>query len=470
LILAVSPRKRLDGEYQSFFSLVAGQVTTALAEARAWEGERQRAEALAELDRAKTQFFSNVSHEFRTPLTLMLGPLEEILAIQGAVSPAVRELAAVTHRNGLRLQKLVNTLLDFSRLEAGRVQAYYRPFDLAMLTADLASTFRSAMEKAGLRFIIDCAPLAEPVYVDREMWEKVVLNLLSNAFKYTFEGVVTVRLQGREGRAVLAVEDTGTGIPEQELPHLFERFHRVEGARGRTQAGTGIGLALVAELVKLHGGTVEVRSTLGQGSTFTVFLPFGAAHLPAERVNSALNLPSTALRRGSYVEEATRWLPDSENIGLSVEAEDLSESVSAGLALQGKVLLADDNADMREYMHRLLSVHYKVEAAANGVEALARAVADPPDLVLTDVMMPELDGFGFLQALRSDPRTRTVPVILLSARAGEEARSEGMDAGADDYLTKPFSARELLARVGAHLKLARARQEAEEQEGVKRIV
>src|SRR5581483_11341461 len=227
--------------------------------------------------------------EFRTPLTLMLGTLEEMLAKpEDQIVSENRHLANVAHRNGLRLLKLVNTLLDFSRIEAGRVKANYEPTDLAKLTEHLASTFRSAMEKAGLAFHVDCRPLPEPVYVDHDMWEKVVLNLLSNAFKFTFDGEVSVFLRpSADGRAAeLEVRDTGTGIPAAELPRLFERFHRVEGARGRSYEGTGIGLALVQELVKLHGGSIHVESQAGKGSLFHVRIPLGTAHLPAERIGA----------------------------------------------------------------------------------------------------------------------------------------------------------------------------------------
>ncbi|HSP19958.1 MAG TPA: HAMP domain-containing sensor histidine kinase, partial [Myxococcaceae bacterium] len=287
LVAGISSRLRLDEGYRNFLELATSQIATAIANARAYEAERKRAEALAEIDRAKTAFFSNVSHEFRTPLTLLLGPLEALLDHPDALAPEDRDRIATAHRNSLRLLKLVNSLLDFSRLEAGRVTACYQPVDLAALTSDLASNFRSAMESAGLDFAVDCRPLPEPVYVDREMWEKIVLNLLSNAFKFTFEGRVSVRLEARGGSAVLTVADTGTGIPESELPHIFERFHRVEGAKGRTHEGTGIGLALVQELVKLHGGTIEALSRPGGGSTFSVALPFGRAHLPQDRVGSA---------------------------------------------------------------------------------------------------------------------------------------------------------------------------------------
>ncbi|HEU4509479.1 MAG TPA: ATP-binding protein [Pyrinomonadaceae bacterium] len=463
LVAGFSPRRVVDSEYRSFFELIVGHVGTAIANARAYQEERKRAEALAEIDRAKTEFFSNVSHEFRTPLTLMLGPLEDMLAERG-LSNRMYERLDVAYRNSVRLLKLVNTLLDFSRLEAGRTEAVYEEVDLAALTVELASVFRSAIEETGLKFVIDCQPHAGKVFVDREMWEKIVFNLLSNAFKFTFEGEIRVTLKETDGNVELQVSDTGTGIPDSELPHLFERFHRVKGARGRSYEGSGIGLALVQELVKLHGGDVGVTSEVDRGSTFTVSLPIGSAHLPSERIGGQRKLASTGLSGEAYVEEALKWIP--EGIALDTPAPVAPASTPAIVADEQeqprpRILLADDNADMREYLRRLLASRYEVEAAADGEAALGLARLQRYDLVLSDVMMPKLDGFGLLRALRGDDRTQSIPVILLSARAGEESRVEGMGAGADDYLVKPFSARELLARVEAHLNLHRVRQDAE---------
>jgi signal transduction histidine kinase len=458
LVVGVNPYRHYDDAYRGFVELIAGQLASGLSNARAYEAERIRANALAELDRAKTAFFSNVSHEFRTPLTLMLGPVEDLLASPNTfANPENRELLQVVHRNGLRLQRLVNTLLDFSRIEAGREQASYQATDLPALTAELASSFRSAMERAGLDFNVECPPLPEPVFVDREMWEKIVLNLVSNAFKYTLEGSVSVRLAPRDKGVELSVSDSGVGISPEELPRLFERFHRAEQTRGRTHEGTGIGLALVQELVKLHQGAVTVQSELGRGSRFAVWIPFGSGHLPKERIGAARNNTSTALHSDAYVEEALRWLSVSD-----AAAEERRAPVAAS-HVRARVLLADDNGDMREYVRRLLSEEYDVVTASNGEEALRMALSRPPDLVLSDVMMPVLDGIGLLQALRKNPATRAVPVILLSARAGEESKVEGLESGADDYLVKPFSARELTARVGAHLALRRQRQQAQDQ-------
>jgi signal transduction histidine kinase len=458
LALGVSSRLPFDDVYRAFLDLVGAGVTTALANALAYEEARKRAEALAEIDRAKTAFFSNISHEFRTPLTLMLGPLEDELAEPEGLPRARRERLEVAHRNTLRLLKLVNTLLDFSRIEAGRTQASFEPTDLAALTAELASVFRSAIEKAELTFRVDCPPLPQPIYIDREMWEKVVLNLLSNALKHTFTGGIEVTLRWLGERAKLTVRDSGVGIPEAELPRIFERFHRVRGAKSRTHEGTGIGLALVKELVGIHGGSVQVESHEGSGTTFYIELLAGSAHLAAERVGAARTLASTGTSAMAYVEEALHWLPDrAAEEGSAPEVARRAPASEPGP--RPRILWADDNLDMREYVSRLLAERYDVLAVPDGKAALAAALENPPDLVLSDVMMPLLDGVGLLAELRAHVRTRTIPVILLSARAGEEAALVGLDAGADDYLAKPFSARELLARVRTHLDLSRVRRQ-----------
>ena len=430
---------------------------------------RQR-EELAKLDELKTQFFANISHEFRTPLTLMMGPLEDAMAQPEGMSAENRERVQLAHRNSLRLLKLVNTLLDFSRIEAGRIQASYEPTDLSLLTSELASVFRSAIERAGMRLIVDCPALPEMVYVDREMWEKIVLNLLSNAFKFTFEGEIEVSLRATESAAELTVRDTGTGVPADELPQLFERFHRVKGARGRSYEGSGIGLALVRELVKLHGGAVHVESEVDRGTTFTVTIPLGKDHIPADRIGGARTLASTGVSGDAYLQEALRWLPGRQDIGDDVPPATFSSSSESlphfaqSREPRRRILLADDNADMREYVQRLLSDQYEVVAVADGESALASARTQRPDLILCDIMMPQLDGFGVLRGIRAEEFLKHVPVILLSARAGEEARIEGVSSGADDYLVKPFSARELLARVGSQLALARIRGEAADLE------
>ncbi len=459
LVLGVSPHRVLDDRYRQFFRAAASQVQSVLTAARAYESERRRAESLAEVDRAKTAFFSNVSHEFRTPLTLVLGPIEDALN-QRTPTLDGSSLRAM-HRNALRLLRLVNSLLDFARIEAGRLQLTFVATDLATLTADLASSFRSLVERAGLRLVIDCPPGLPLIYVDPAQWEKVVLNLLSNAFKFTFHGEITLRLRARADGVELTVTDTGTGIPDHELPHVFERFHRVEGARSRSFEGTGIGLSLVQELVRLHGGTVGVESVAGTGSTFYVSLRTGRAHLPADRIADRAGPLAGA---EPYLLEASNW------VGADREAQGAPEAPTRALPppsatddrteSRRRILVVDDNADMRAYLERLLAPTYDVSLAGDGVDALSAALANPPAMVLSDVMMPRMDGVALVAALRAHPSTRHVPIVLVSARAGEDAMVGGIDTGADDYLVKPFSARDLVARVRTHLSLAEARSQA----------
>ncbi len=467
MIVGISARLQFDEPYRSFLELMSAQIAASIAKARAYEEERKRAEALAEIDRAKTAFFSNVSHEFRTPLTLMLSPLQDLLARSRThLSPTAKEQLELVNRNGARLLRLVNTLLDFSRIEAGRAQAVYEATDLAAFTAELASVFRSATERAGLRLLVDCRDIGQPVYVDRDMWEKIVLNLLSNAFKFTFEGEIAVSVSRVGDTAELRVRDTGVGIPAEAIPGLFKRFHRVPDTRSRTCEGSGIGLALAHELVKLPGGSLRVESVVGQGSTFIATVPLGQDHLASRQLGGARKSVSTAVGARPFVEEALHWLPDSKPA-----EKELSENhellpgpcppaSNVASASRPRIVVADDNSDMRQYLVRLLAEDFAVEAVPDGQAALSLARERPPDLILSDVMMPRLDGIELLRELRADPALKEVPIILLSARAGEESRLEGMQSGADDYLVKPFSAPELIARVEAHVKMHRMRQQA----------
>jgi PAS domain S-box-containing protein len=457
LIAGLNRHRPLDDSYRGFVELVAGYIGAGVSSARSYRTQQQRADELAELDRAKTTFFSNISHEFRTPLTLILGPLDDLRHRPTGVDEQARRELELAHRNGLRLAKLVNTLLDFSRIQAGRMQSQFQPVDLSAVTVELASVFRSAIDRAGLSFTVDCPPLDEPVYLDRDMWEKVVLNLLSNALKFTFDGGITVRVGRDDTGAVVTITDTGIGVPATEMPRLFERFHRIENARSRSSEGSGIGLALVRELVGLHGGTITAASHEGVGTTFTIRVPFGAAHLS----DDDLAPPDTRVTPGvvgePYVQEALRWLPGGATSTPASAVPTLS-APAAGADDRSRVLIADDNADMREYLTNLLrSAGYEVREVTDGQQALEAIRAQLPDLVISDVMMPALGGLELVAALRNDPRTSALPVLLLSARAGQEASIEGLQAGADDYLVKPFAAAELLARVRANLELARLR-------------
>jgi signal transduction histidine kinase len=405
---------------------------------------------LGELDAAKTAFFSNISHELRTPLTLMLAPLEDCLSDQ-AISAAERQRVRLAHDNALRLLRLVNALLDFSRLQAGRMRATFAPLDVGTATAELAGMFQSVAAKAKLVLTVDCPPLKELVWIDRDLWEKVVSNLVSNALKYTHSGEVAVRVREEPSQVVLTVSDTGIGISEADLPHVFERFYRVEGAVGRIHEGTGIGLSLAREIVELHGGMVSVASEAGRGSTFHVELPKGHAHLDPSQVSQEPLAPGSQRDLQTQTAEARRWTADGEEAGASAPAQ-------SGNGPRARVLIVDDNTELRGYIEGLLAPSYDVSTAVDGQAALEAIRANLPDLVVSDVMMPRLDGIGLVRALRGEVATASLPVILLSARVGEESAIEGLDAGADDYVAKPFTARELLARVRTHVELARKRK------------
>lgn len=474
LIVGLNPYRLFDAEYRGYIELIAGQIAASLANANAYEAERKRSESLAEIDRAKMVFFSNISHEFRTPLTLIMGPLEQAATTAG-VPPEVRRQLRLAHRSSVRLEKLVNNLLDFSRIEAGKAHVVRELLDLPRLTREIVSGFQSLFEKAGLSLSVAIRePFAE-VYADRDSWEKIVLNLLSNAFKFTLSGGVAVELEQSGGFVCLTVADTGVGIPAAELPKIFERFERVEGARGRSFEGSGIGLALVQELVKLHGGFVDVESEEGVGTRFRVRIPAilsaQAAVQQAQRRNR--NRESmTATRIDAFVSEAQQWIPgfesqNGEGSGAGA-ALPVLEPAAPGPARQNqagarqRVLLADDSPDMRRYISGLLESKVEVEEVSDGLEALESIERRRPDLVLSDVMMPRMDGLRLLQAIRAKPDLASLAVILLTARAGEEPEIEGLHAGADDYLVKPFSARELIARVESMLKIVEVRAASEQ--------
>jgi signal transduction histidine kinase/GAF domain-containing protein len=445
-VLGVNPALELDRGQRGFLEMVARQLSVVIGDARAHEAERARADLLADLNRAKTEFLGDVSHELRTPLTLVLGPLGDFLADPAAVPALQRWRVELALRSTRRLSRLVDRLLEFSRIEEGRMQAAPAPVDLSALTAEVAGAFGPAVRAAGLRLIVDCRPLGEPAYVDRELWEKALLNLIANAFKFTERGEIRVacRRVGRQAEVVVA--DTGVGVPADEVPHLFERFHHAQSGWARSSEGVGIGLALVKETVELHGGSMSVRSREGRGTTFTVTLPLARRPPAPPAALRASRRPASPGEAPDVIAEVERWTDRSGPVE------------EPGPAAGSRLLVVEDDPDMRRYVVDLLRQHWQVQGCADGRQALAAARAHLPDLVLADVMLPAMDGFELLRRLRASPRTARVPVILLSARAGGEATVEGLAAGADDYLVKPFSAEELVARVRTHLELARARE------------
>jgi signal transduction histidine kinase len=450
IFAALNPYRLFDNSFKQFCELIGERASLEINKMLAIEEERKRAEELEQIDKAKTVFFSNISHEFRTPLTLILNPLEELLNQPASNLSAIeRQNIETTHRNAIRLLKLVNTLLDFSRIESGRQQARYALTDLVALTTNLVANFRAVIEKAGMQLIVKADTVIQPVYVDQQMWEKIVFNLLSNAFKFTLTGCITVELTTEDTYAVLKIKDTGVGIPEAELPHMFERFHRVQNVTGRTFDGTGIGLSLIKEFVLLHKGEIGVESELGKGSTFTVRIPMGKKHLPQQQIS--LNDQEIMMTSGMYVEEAGTLLVKNN------KADEPATAGSNGLPL---VLVVDDNADMRDHLQSVLMPYFKIVTANNGQDALQKIQQQQPAIVLSDIIMPVLDGIGLLQEVKANKTTAHIPVILLTARAGEESKIVGWETGADDYLTKPFSSKELISRIASQIKTQQIRTDA----------
>jgi PAS domain S-box-containing protein len=443
LILGRNPAIPMDRQYAEFFDLVGSHVAKVLATARAQAAERHRADALAALDRAKTVFFTNVSHEFRTPLTLIDAPLRE-LADDPGLAPADMDRVSLALRASSRLRRLVNTLLEFSRIESGTSTPRTTSLDLGEIARDVASVFRSAFESAGLSLRVTGEGPSRPVLADAAMLERILLNLVSNALKFTAEGGVDLRLEQDGDEAVVSVVDTGIGIAEADLERVFDRFARVESGWSRSSEGSGIGLALAAELARLQGGTLTVTSEPGAGSTFTLRLPLGSGATTAKQ--------PPAQERQAFADEASGWLVVSDASLAGAHEGDAPR----GKPGRPRILIADDNADMRTYLERILGRHWTVESVGDGAAALARIDADPPDLVLADVMMPGIDGLELVGRIRERPGLGALPVVLLSARAGEEARAEGLAGGADEYLVKPFTATDLVARISSHL----GRQEA----------
>lgn len=452
MVCGVNPTRRLDDEYYTFYEMAAGQISAAIQNVNALENERKRAEELAEIDKAKTAFFSNISHEFRTPLTLMLGPLEELLQ-NDSLDNREKDIIDTTHRNAIRLLRLVNTLLDFSLMESGRLRAKFVPTDISLLTKNLTASFNSITQKAGLEFIVNIQSLTRDVYIDREMWEKIVFNLLSNAFKYTLRGTITISVTQDNNNVVLTVKDTGMGIPKKELANMFTRFHRIQNTTGRSFEGSGIGLSMIKELIHQHGGEITVDSAEGQGSTFTVIIPFGKDHLPEAQIFEE-SIDNETFLSDAYLKEAETMLNKEDNI--EVDAETIGKK-------QDVVLIVDDNADMRKHLKAIIEKEYRVITAINGKDALEKIQQIRPTLILSDIMMPVMDGVELLKTVKENRETASIPVILLTARAGEESKIAGYETGADDYLVKPFSAKELVARIHSQIKITNTRDHARRQ-------
>ncbi len=436
-------RKWTDAEV-NLVQVVAAQAALAVQQARLYQKTRQQAERLLEVDRLKTEFFQNISHEFRTPLTLMIGPLESAV---NQIQDLPYEQAQIALRNARRLLRLVNQLLDLQRFDAGRMQPSFRPCNLVDFCEQTIESFQPYCEKKG----INLAPNLQSVpaiYLDLERFDKVLYNLLSNAMKFTPRaGTISVTLEPNGKYCQLEVKDTGIGIRREQIPHLFERFRQAEGSTNRSYEGSGLGLALVKELVDLHKGQIHVNSIYGEGTTFTIWLPIGADHLPAEQV---LEVPAELNPRRAAVElaDVEMELAEAEASGEieinSLEEKPSSESVNP----ENCILVVDDNSDLRRYLSSILQqANCNVVMARNGSEGFEKAKAYRPEVIITDLMMPVVSGLDLIRMIREDQQLKGTPMILLTAKADEDTRIEGVERGADAYVSKPFNDRELLAEV-----------------------
>ncbi len=430
------PRQWLSSEIDLAQS-VASQAAIAVQQSRLYQKTRQQAERLIELDRQKPEFFQNVSHEFRTPLTLTVGPLESVVNQKQGLS---YEQSAIALRNSRRLLRLVNQLLDLQRLDAKRMQPSFRPCDFGDFVTQIVEIFRPYCEKKRIGLSTQIMPCSS-VYLDLEKFDKVLYNLLSNAMKFTNSGGnITVIVEPAGDYVRLQTIDTGIGINKEQIPHLFERFRQAEGSVNRSYEGSGLGLALVKELVELHGGQISVDSEPNRGTTFTIWLQTGTAHLPGEQI---LEVPTEIKASRGIVELAdldTESILEDEPDNDSEENEETNDS--------GKILVVDDNSDLRGYVAQILrQVGYQVMTARNGHQGFQIAQKKQPQLIITDLMMPEVSGLDLIELIRAKEKLKGTPIILLTAKADELSRIEGREQGADAYLSKPFNDRELLAEV-----------------------
>ena len=414
---------------------VASQAAIAVQQSRLYQKTRQQAERLLQLDRQKTEFFQNISHEFRTPLTLMMGPLESAVAQKKDLP---YDQAVIALRNSRRLLRLVNQLLDIQRIDAGRMQASFRPCDVVTMVNHLVESFRPYCDKKGLRLITELNPCPK-IYLDPERFDKVLYNLLSNAMKFTDTGgSIAIKVERAGDYVRIQVKDTGIGIRTEQIPHLFERFRQAEGSVNRSYEGSGLGLALVKELVELHGGQITVESIYKAGTTIAVWVPTGTAHLPLDQI---LEVPTEVQPNRAAVELADLEVVDEQNLAV---AQSGSES-NGGLPT---ILVVDDNSDLRAYVTRILGLSgFKVLTARDGAEGFGITQAKRPRLIVTDLMMPVVSGMDMIRMIREQPDIKGTPIILLTAKVDEDTRIEGTEQGADIYLAKPFNDRELLAAV-----------------------
>lgn len=441
VIMSVLPPWWRSNWAYGFYALVVGGIAFGLRKAemrrlrlkQQREMERFQAERLKELDQLKSHFFANISHEFRTPLTLIRGPVEQMLS--GEFKGDLMNQYEMIVRNSERLERLVNQLLDLSKIESRQMKLRVRQTDIVAVVKGIAAFFESLAARKAIRFSVETSEDSIRGWCDRDIVEKIVTNLLSNAFKFTLKsGEVSVHVHRNSVPTHIAiiVSDTGVGIPLDKLDKIFNRFYQVDQTQTREHGGTGIGLALTKELVEVHRGTIEVRSELGRGSTFIVRLPLGKEEYRADEMVE------------TEEEKESRKSTAIETVEVSEQSQAKAMDADSSRPL---TLVIEDNADMRRYIRTHLEENYRVLEAENGEEGFEKAVETVPDMVISDVMMPKMDGFELCEKLKTDERTSHIPVILLTAKAGTEHKVEGLETGADDYLVKPFDPKELKVRV-----------------------
>lgn len=470
LILGLNIRRPFDADYDSWVHVIRSHLASAHTSVKAVEAEKKRLDDQARMEKAKTAWFRGAAHDLRSPLALVSGPLDDVLHTD--LSSKQKTSLTTAKRNVDRLMRLVDSLMDFSRLEAGKVEGRFVPTELSPFLSDLANLFRPAIERQGIDLIVDLQPSDTMVYVDPTLFETVISNLLGNAMKYTESGQIVVRLRYTD-HAEISIIDTGVGIPQDELQVITEVFHRATNVVHAGTQGTGLGLSIAREILHLHEGSLEVSSSTGSdshetghGSTFTAKIP-----LKERRVNfTDSDIPAFGRYGQALVDEAMRW----KRSGSSTEGSSSEVGVESSIGSTSKfsdglmfepgdtLLIVDDNSDLREYVKGIFSSYCKVQEASNGEMGRKMALENPPSLILCDVLMPKLSGMDLLTSLRNEPSTRITPIVMLSAVSGDEARVDALMNGAEDYLTKPFKPKELLARVHLHMHVGKKRKQLED--------
>ncbi|OCF72550.1 hypothetical protein I204_06932 [Kwoniella mangroviensis CBS 8886] len=465
IIIGLNIASPLDSVYEDWIHVLRAHLTTSLGTVRAAEAEINRQAERDRMERAKTAWFQGAAHDLRSPLTLVAGPLDDVLRTN--LSSGQRTTLSLAQRNLARVQRLVNALLDFSRIEAGKLTGRFMPLDLGTFVKDLAMMFKPAVERRKIDYKIQIEPHEGMVFVDPTLLETVVSNLISNALKYTEKGVITIDLRYYLTHADIAIIDTGIGIPAAELSAVTDRFHRATTALSRGTEGTGIGLALSKEIVRLHGGHLLITSQTAEesggphGSTFTARIPL----IERQVVQDNLARIDFGTYGKAVVDEAMHWISPSdaglESIGSENNESNSSRAEGYLFDRNDVLLLVDDNTDMRHYVKNIFSPYCRVVEAVNGKQALELAQRTPPHLILSDLMMPLMNGQELLTAIRSDPQTRMIPMVLLSAATDDELRLAAFVEGAEDFMLKPFKPKELLARVHLHMQIGKKRAHLE---------